>query len=320
VQRNFDSASRPAVKQSVGLPAQKFSSDRACSEVGQGAGKQAESPAVNKHDCRQVGTRPAARRDYAESMQFLIQSWVGFAVLFVALLATLELGRRVGMRRVRLDPNWDNRGVNTLETALLALLGLLLAFTFSGAWSRFDARRELILREANAIGTAWLRIDLLPEPSREPLRVSFRRYLDLRIADTKASAAKPAVEVASAQQAIWTDGVTAARSSADGRVAQTLLPALNEMFDISTARYLAVQTHPPAVVFLMLLVIMLLSCLLAGYGMAGGRGRNWLHILSFIVAMILAIYVTVDLEYPRRGFVRVENYDQLLVDLRAGMK
>lgn len=253
-------------------------------------------------------------------MQVLINHWTGFIGLFVALLLVLELGRRLGQRRRRIDPSWDSRGVSTLESALLALLGLLLAFTFSGAWMRFDARRDLILRETNAIGTAWLRLDLLPGPAREHLRAAFRQYVDLRIAATEASEAKPNEKIAALQQAIWSEATAAALAAGDGRVGQLLLPALNDMFDIATARYLAVQTHAPAVIFLMLLAITFLASLLAGYGMAGSSQRNWLHTLCFAAAMILAIYVTIDLEYPRRGLVRVEGYDQLLVDLRAGMK
>jgi hypothetical protein len=253
-------------------------------------------------------------------MQFLLNSWMGMAGLLVVLLAMLEGGRWVGRRRLKSDPSWDNRGVSTLENTLLALLGLLLAFTFSGAWSRYDARRELILKETNAIGTAWLRLDLLPGPAREPLQVLFRRYADLRIAATKANETKPNAEVAAAQQAIWAQAVAGAQAAADGRVTQSLLPALNEMFDIATARYQAVLVHPPALVYWMLMIIMLLASLLAGYGMAAGNQRSWLHIFCFVAALLLAIYVSIDLEYPRRGHIRVDNYDQLLIDLRADMK
>jgi len=253
-------------------------------------------------------------------MWILIESWKPLAGLFVAMLLMIELGRYIGRRQRRADPEWDSRGVGALESTVLALLGLLLAFSFSGAWSRFDARRELILQESNAIGTAWLRLDLLPAPARGRLHESFRSYVDLRIEATKGNEAKPSAAVTAAQQGIWTEAVAAALVSGDGRVAQTLLPTLNEMFDIATARYLAVEAHPPTVVFLMLLTIMLLSALLAGYGMAGGRRRHWLHIGCFVVSLLLAIYVTIDLEYPRRGLVRVYKYDQLLIDLRAGMK
>jgi len=252
-------------------------------------------------------------------MQVLINHWTGFVGLFVALLLVLELGRRLGQRRRRTDPLWDSRGVSTLESTLLALLGLLLAFTFSGAWSRFDARRDLILKETNAIGTAWLRLDLVPQPARERLQVAFRRYVDLRIEATEAGEAKPREEITALQRTIWFEATASALAAGDGRVGQILLPALNEMFDIATARYLAVQTHAPAVIFLMLLTITFLASLLAGYGMAGGSQRNWLHTLCFAAAMIMAIYVTIDLEYPRRGLIRVDAYDQLLVEQRAGM-
>ena len=206
------------------------------------------------------------------------------------------------------------------ESTVLALLGLLLAFSFSGAWSRFDARRELILRESNAIGTAWLRLDLVASPQREKLQESFRLYTDLRIAQTKVSAAKPDAAVTAAQQAIWNEAILAARSAGDGRVAQTLLPAVNDMFDLATARYVAVQTHAPDLVFGMLLVILFLASMLAGYGMAGSKRRHWLHFACFVLSLMMAIYVTLDLEYPRHGFIRADVFDQLLVDLRASMK
>lgn len=253
-------------------------------------------------------------------MQFLINNWLSMAGLIAAMLVLLELGRWIGRRRLRLDPTWDNRGISTLESTLLALLGLLLAFTFSGAWSRFDARRALILEETNAIGTAWLRLDLLPEPGRGQLQASFRRYTELRIAATQANEARPSEEVAAAQQAIWTGAVAGAQAAPDNRVATLLLPAVNAMFDIATARYQAVLTHPPAMVYWMLLVLALLATTLVGYGMAAGKRRSWLHICCFVGALLLTIYVSLDLEYPRRGHFRVDKYDQQLIDLRAGMK
>jgi hypothetical protein len=253
-------------------------------------------------------------------MQVLINHWMGFVGLFAALLVMLEIGRQIGRWRIRANPATDTQGVSPLENTLLALLGLLLAFSFSGSWSRFDARRDLILRESNAIGTAWLRLDLLPAPAREHLRDAFRRYVDLRLEETEASEPKPGERLTALQQAIWSEAVASSLAAGDGRVGQLLLPALNDMFDVASARYVAVQTHPPAVIFLMLLAITFLACLLAGYGMAGRNHRNWLHILCFSAAMVLAIYVTIDLEYPRRGLIRVDGYDQLLVDLRAGMK
>jgi hypothetical protein len=102
--------------------------------------------------------------------------------LFASLLACLEIGRRIGVRRAAQEGEAARAGAGVVEGAVFALLGLLIAFTFSGAASRFDHRRTLIVEEANAIGTAYLRLDLLPAAAQEELRESFRRYVDARLA------------------------------------------------------------------------------------------------------------------------------------------
>ena len=101
--------------------------------------------------------------------------------LFVGAFAFLEIGRRFGRREIARDGEKAHTGLGAVEGALFGLLGLLIAFSFSGAMSRFDARRHLIVDEANAIGTAWLRIDLLPPAVQPELRDLFRRYLDAHL-------------------------------------------------------------------------------------------------------------------------------------------
>jgi hypothetical protein len=98
-----------------------------------------------------------------------------------------------------------------------------------------------------------------------------------------------------------------------------LLPALNEMIDITTVRTMALVTHPPAVVYGALLVLLLASSLMAGFAMTGEQ-RPWLHMLCFAVAMSLGLYLIVDLEFPRAGLIRIDYVDQILIDLRASMK
>jgi hypothetical protein len=100
----------------------------------------------------------------------------------------------------------------------------------------------------------------------------------------------------------------------------TVLPALNEMIDITTTRTAATRMHPPGIIFGMLGTMVVVSALLAGYGMAGTRGRSWLHILSFATTLALTVYVILDLEYPRLGLIRVDAFDQFLVDVREGMR
>jgi hypothetical protein len=99
-----------------------------------------------------------------------------------------------------------------------------------------------------------------------------------------------------------------------------LLPALNAMIDITTTRTMAMQIHPPMVIFVMLFGLALAGSLLVGYAMAASKARSWLHMFGFAFVMAAAIYVILDIEYPRFGFIRVDAFDQALVELRESMK
>ena len=257
-------------------------------------------------------------------MDRMFVSWVFATGLFVGMIVLLEVGRWLGRRRQTKDEERARAGLGAVEGAVFALLGLLIAFTFSGAASRFDARRQLIVQEANAIGTAWLRLDLLPAIAQPELRDLFRRYLDLRLAAYRKmpdiEAARSELSRANALQGeIWNRAVAACQESPDPVKAQ-LIPALNDMFDLATARTMAAQTHPPAIIFIMLGVLALTSSLLAGYAMAGGKTRSWIHAVGFALIMATSVYVILDLEFPRLGIIRVDAFDQVLVELRQSMK
>lgn len=247
------------------------------------------------------------------------------AGLVAGMLGLLEAGRWIGVRRLAADPEGARVGVGAVEGAMFALMGLLIAFTFSGAAARLDERRRLIVEETNAIGTAYLRVDLLPENAQPALRSAFRRYLDSRleiyrkVPDMEAVQAELA-KSAALQKEIWTLATQAAkRSDALPQASILLLPALNQMIDITTTRMMATRIHPPAIVFVMLAASALVSSLLAGYAMAGAKRRHWLHVWAFAAVIALTLYVIVDLEFPRIGWIRVDSFDQALIDLRASM-
>ena len=128
--------------------------------------------------------------------------------LFVSIVLCMELGRRLGRIALERNPGGLPKGIGAAEGAIFGLLGLIIAFTFSGAASRFEERRHLITEEANDIGTAWLRIDLLPAQAQPEMRDLFRRYLDSRLAvyqaaqDPQAVATRLAVS-ADLQNRIW---------------------------------------------------------------------------------------------------------------------
>lgn len=243
--------------------------------------------------------------------------------LLVGMLACLEIGRRVGLRSAADDPEGSRQGVGAVDGAIFALFGLLVAFTFSGAAERFSARQHLITKEANDIGTAWLRLDLLPSESQPALRQLFRQYLDARLASYAKAPDMAAVQVenerwAKLQQEIWAQSVAA--SSTKREAATLLLPALNEMFDITTTRKMATLMHPPKIIFGLLFILALGCAFLAGHGMALSKKRCWTHIFGFAFVMALSVYVILDLEYPRVGFIRVDHFDKVLIELRESMK
>lgn len=256
-------------------------------------------------------------------MTFGIESALFGLGIFFGMLLMLEWGRRKGARlRARLAAG-AAAGIGAVEAAVFALLGLMIAFTFQGAASRFDQRRALIVQEANAISTAWLRLDLLPKAAQPEARELFRRYLDSRLDAYRKIPDITAVKeelanTARLQGEIWRVAAEAERD-AGSKIIAGLLPSLNAMFDIVTTRAAAAETHPPFIVFGMLAFLAFASAFYAGHGMAGSTTRSWMHIIGFAAVLTITVYVIMDLEYPRLGMIRVDSFDRVLIELRQSM-
>jgi hypothetical protein len=246
--------------------------------------------------------------------------------LFFAMLAFSEIGRRVGRARLAHDPDGLGKGVGAAEGAVFGLLGLLLAFTFSGAASRFETRRHLVADEANVIGTAYLRLDLLAADAQPELRELFRKYVDARLEATRFSGAMDVwkaklAEGTALQAEIWAKATAAVRRpDAVPQATSFVLSALNEMFDITTTRQMAVLNHPPPIVFALLAGFSLIGALLVGYAGSANSDRNAFHVVMFAVILSFTIYVIVDIEFPRLGLIRVDAADEVLIELRQSME
>jgi hypothetical protein len=257
-------------------------------------------------------------------MQTILLSILFAAGLFVGLLACIRIGWRIGRKRLQTLGEDAQAGLGALDGAVFGLMGLLVAFTFTGAASRFDARRDLVTDHVNAIGTAWLRLDLLAEPEREKARDGFRRYVDTQLEIVGNSGNDEAVlagmaRLSSIQQEIWDILIQAAKNDRTLPLSQVVLPPANDMFDLSTSRFMAAQQHPPVAVFLMLGVLVLVSGLLAGYGMAKAERQSALHLFGFAAIMALSVYLILDIEYPRLGLVRIDSFDRAMIELRESM-
>jgi len=246
------------------------------------------------------------------------------AILFAGLLGCLRLGWKIGRRHLRAANEDSQAGLGAIDGSVFGLMGLLIAFTFTGAANRFHDRRELITQHVNAIGTAWLRLDLLPAEDRDKARDGFRRYLDTMLettrdlSDTKSSSIRLA-NLNLIQQEIWNHLMDTTKRDRSLPLAQTVLPPANEMFDLGNSRLLASRQHPPVAVFGMLGALVLVSGLLAGFGMAKSDHQSPLHVLGFAAIMALSIYLILDIEYPRLGLIRIDSFDQALIELRSSM-
>jgi len=184
-------------------------------------------------------------------MIFVLGALLLGLLLFALMLAASEVGRRIGAARLARHADGLAKGGASADAAAFALLGLLIAFTFSGAASRFQDRRDLIAAEANAIGTAYLRVDLLPGDVQPALRELFRRYTDVRrtvytqALDAAATEARR-VESAQLQAEIWKIASSAVQREGVPTSTSTLaLGALNSMIDVTTTQEMATRSHPP---------------------------------------------------------------------------
>ena len=245
------------------------------------------------------------------------QALVLSASLLVSMLVCIEIGYRIGWRS-----EYPAAGQAGVGAAVLGLLGLVIAFTFAAAQSRFEFSRKLIVEEANAIGTAYLRLDLLPDADQAPLRRLFRDYVNARLhvyenyADPRLFEASFA-EATRLQSEIWRTATAASRGR---QAALIVLPAINQMIDITTARKVALTTHTPTLVVVLLESLSLLSAVAAGYGMSARKHRSWLHILLYTLAITVTFYVVLDLDNPRVGLIRLDKADKVLWDLRDTMR
>ena len=240
-------------------------------------------------------------------------------VLFALLVLAHEVGFRVARRRGARADEGERSETSTLQGGMLGLLGLLLAFTFAIASQRFDTRKQLVLDEANAIGTAYLRATAVP--GGEEVADLLRRYVDVRL-EGAASAGNPhgfrraVTESERLHAAMWSRAAALARANPDP-LRTLLLPALNEVIDLHEKRLTAMRNHVPTIILVLLLMVSVLTMASLGHAAGVSGGRSMSTALTFAMLVTLVIMVVVDLDRPERGLIRVSQ--QSLQTLRDGL-
>lgn len=210
----------------------------------------------------------------------------------------------------------------TAETsALTALLFFLLAFTFGMSGDRYDSRRKIVIEEANNIGTAILRSDLYPDSTRILFRSDFKLYLEARIAYYQAGADTQAIAKAdrlsqNISLKLWKRASSLAANPANLASTQQMIPALNDMIDVTTSRLAGEKAKVPPSIILMLFFLAVISAFYGGYS-EGRKGKmDWVVQIGFCLLVSLVIFFTLDLDRPRRGFVNLDEPNQTIIELR----
>lgn len=242
-------------------------------------------------------------------------------VLSVAMVAAIEGGYRIGRCKGVSANKAIADHVMAIQGSMIGVLALLLAFSFSLALQRFDNRNAAVVDEANAIGTTFLRAQLLPGTVSNDVRRLLQRYVDLRVQaglvplDHEAGRALLLVEANQVLERLWGCARRAAELDPNPVTSGLFIQSLNETIDTYGRRDAAVRRHVPEIIFLLLFGAFLMSCGVLGYAasIAGHRPSAVSYMLVGLVVVLT--FVIIDLDRPRRGLIKVDQAS--LIELKV---
>jgi hypothetical protein len=265
-------------------------------------------------------------------MMFALFALAIAAAFFGSSLILLNYGRHLGLRYLQQKDAANMAGLTTVEGAVFALIGLLLAFTISGALQRFDERRQLVVQEANAVSTAYDRLGLFEGDVGRNLQIKLKDYVEARIdlyrmphdfslwRRSELFSPEQQEKTVDLKNKVWDAAVAACPQASFRPACAQALPALTSLFEVARLRLGASEKHPPQIVYVMLFGLGLGGSLLAGFGMAAATARSWIHMLIFAATLTVTLYAVTDMEYPRLGLIRIEDFDHFLVDAHRQMQ
>src|SRR5678815_676912 len=274
--------------------------------------------------CQSLPGRPEGLRTMKELM-YDINAGLIAAVLLAVVLAAIEIGFRIGRRNrgAALDDD-DKAHINATQASTLGILALLLAFTFSLSLQRFDTRSDAMVDEANAIGTAYLRAQMLPAPLRDETQALLRDYVDVRVEAGHVSIinddewAALMAKAGSLQNALWDKARRAAEANPSPVPSGMFVQATNDLIDSFGRRDAALHRHVPEVVLFLLIGTFLITSAIVGFsGGVIGR-RPPLVSFAMVLLIVVLVFVILDLDRSIRGVIVVSEKN--LLDLQASMK
>jgi Protein of unknown function (DUF4239) len=245
--------------------------------------------------------------------------WVLFIGTLLVALLSFEGGFWVGKRWRQRSEQEQEIVVRGLVGGMLGLEAFMLAFTFGAAASHFDARRQAVLDEANAIKTAYMRADLLPEPHRSEIRDLLREYVDVRVEAVQSRKIEQGVARSEElHRQLWLQAVASKEKTPSPAFAVQFIQSLNEIIALHTRRVIAgLEFRIPNVIWIVLYAITALAAASIGYHSGLTGRRRPLVAVAIILAFSAVIFLIEDLDRPLQGLLEVSQ--QALIDLRRTM-
>jgi hypothetical protein len=246
-------------------------------------------------------------------IMYNLNSALLIGILFLVSVLAMEAGYYLGRRAPARSNPAANDHIVAIQAAVLGVLALLLGFTFSLALQRYDRRSEAVVSEANAIGTTYLRTDLLPPSIRDEVQILLRTYLDGRVQESTVSLSKREqrqallAQSSQDQEVLWRYALQAAEQDKNPVTSGLFIESLNELIDSFDSRNAALDRHVPETVMLLLYGAFLMSWGIVGYasGIAGHRPSFTAYLM--VVLVLVVIFIIVDLDRPRRGLIEIDH-------------
>jgi hypothetical protein len=244
--------------------------------------------------------------------------WALFVSILIVVLLSVECGYRLGKYRRSRHEEEKEAPLGTMVGATLGLLAFFLAFTFGLAATRFDTRRQLLLDEANAIGTTYLRAGMLPEQGQQ-VRDLLREYVTARLEAVQPGKLAEGIRRSEdVQQKVWTEAETVGQKNPNSIVVGLFVQSLNQMIDLHAARMqVTLRSRIPGAIWLGLFAVAALSLATMGYHAGLSGTRRSLAILAVAVTFSVVIELIADLDRPQEGVLTVSQ--QALLDVQRSM-
>lgn len=248
-----------------------------------------------------------------EEILYSQPEWLIGLVTLVLLITSVEIGYWIGLKaKVEMTQPMKDQ-ISTIQTAILTIFTFLMGFTFAMALTRFDNRKQMVVKESNAIGTALLRSKLLPENQRAKMIELFRKYVNVEFSITSRANVplkerkEQNLETKRLQTLMWDEAFAATENNPLSVPAGLFATSINQLIDVKTERDIAISNHVPEIVLLGLLLFAALAIGILGYGngLAATHARYPAIILCIVIT--ISFILIIDLDRPNRGLTKVSQ-------------